>query len=131
MNINEFFNKINPNDLETIKSLRSIIKNNDKSVHEEIDKIMNIEPALVYKEKGYFKYGIVKTKNHFSLYSMVMYTNPSLNKKYKKLLIKAKFNKGCINFKNINDLSIAELENFITESSKYDFTNIMEKYKRR
>jgi hypothetical protein len=59
-----------------------------------------------------------------SLHLLPMYVSTILYEKYKGLLKEANFQKGCINFKNKDEIQLKIVENLITDCSKIDLRTI-------
>jgi len=105
MTVIDFLSKQTPENRLFLSEINDIIINADKTVTAEIGLMMGIE-MILYKAKGSFKYGLSITKNHFSLHLMPIYGSPTLHAKYANLLNKAKFQKGCINFKKAEEMPL-------------------------
>src|SRR5579859_4631019 len=88
-----------------LSSINAIILQEDKSVSQEVGPMMGKE-MILYKEKGYFKYGLASVKNHISIHIMPIYGGSPLHEKYQKLLPSVRFQKGCLNFKNAADVPL-------------------------
>lgn len=112
---------------EILSLLHKIILDNDSTITPEIGLMMGKE-MVIYKAKGLMKYALASVKSHMSLHVLPMYMNTSLFEKYKALLPKAKFQKGCINFEAAEALSLKFVENLITDCSSIDLVAIREKY---
>ena len=96
----------------------------------EIGKMMGTE-MILYKYKGIFKYGLSITKNHFSLHLMPIYGSPALHAKYAKRLSKAKFQKGCINFKNAEAMPLDIVRELLDDCAGIDLIALMEQFKKK
>lgn len=124
----EYINSLPEPQKNIVQQFRKIILDMDKGVEETFGKIMNIESALRYNQSGVFKYGFAVTKNYFTFHSMVMYANPILANDLKGKLKGVKFQKGCINFKNVEDFPLAEFKKHIEASAKIDFSPVIKHY---
>ena len=80
-----------------LSDIHSIILEQDKTVVAEISPMMGKE-MIIYKSRGVMKYGLAGVKNYMSLHMLPVYASKPLYEKYKSLLDKASFQKGCINF---------------------------------
>ena len=101
MTISEFISNQPEDRLELLFQLHEIIIENDKTIIPVIAPMMGKE-MIIYNAPGTFKYGLSSVKNYMSLHVLPMYGSPVVYEKYKALLNKANFQKGCINFKNIH-----------------------------
>lgn len=111
---------------EVISKLRELILKSDPLVREVVGGMMGKE-MLVYMQGDVFKYALSSVKQHMSFHSMVMYGSSlrfggsGLREKFEKLLPKAKFQKGCINFKNALQMPMDTAEKFIKEMAKVEY----------
>jgi hypothetical protein len=99
----------------------------DKSVQAEVETMMGKE-MIVYKGKGLMKYGLSSVKNYMSLHVMPIYGSNTLYSKYKALLNKANFQKGCINFDNEDKMPLEIVKQLIVDSSTLNLVKIKEDY---
>ena len=83
---------------------------------------------IIYNAQGSFKYGLSSVKNYMSLHVLPMYGLTILYEKYKGLLKEAIFQKGCINFKNKNEMSLKIVKDLIAECLKIDLRALRENY---
>ena len=67
-------------------------------------------------------------KKHMSLHLLPIYSNPTLHSKYKELLPKAKFQKGCINFTSEEEVPIKILKSLLKECAKINLLKVREEY---
>jgi hypothetical protein len=73
------------------------------------------------------KYALSSVKDHLSFHSMVMYGSSlrfggsGLREAYEKLLPKAKFQKGCVNFKSEAELPLDVAEQFIADMASVEY----------
>jgi hypothetical protein len=95
---------------EVISKMREMILKSDPLVREVVAGVMGRD-ALVFLQGDVMKYALSSVKNYMSFYTMVMYATKGMKEKFTKLLPKAKFQKGCINFKDIVQmpLDVAEI----------------------
>ena len=128
MTVTDFLSKQTPENRLILSEINDIIINADKTVTAEIGLMMRIE-MILYKAKGSFKYGLSITKNHFSLHLMPIYGSPILHAKYANLLNKAKFQKGCINFKTPEEMPLDIVRELLNDCAKIDLIALMEMYK--
>ena len=112
-----------------LTELHDIIIQNDKTVTPVIAPIMGKE-MIIYNAPGIFKYGLASVKNYMSLHVLPMYGSPILYEKYKALLKDAAFQKGCINFKNKDEMPLNIVKKLIVDCSKIDLLAIREEYLR-
>ena len=128
MTVADFLSKQTPENSLILSEIHDIIINEDKTVNAEIGLMMGIE-MIIYKAKGSFKYGLAITKNHFSLHLMPIYGSPTLHARYANLLNKAKFQKGCINFKTAEEMPLDIVRELLNDCAKIDLIQLMEMYK--
>ncbi len=126
----DFLTKLAPERKFILSAIHEIILNKDKNVKAEVDKMMGKE-MIIYKASGVFKYGLSDAKNYMSLHLMPIYGSASLHSKYEKLLDKAKFQKGCINFKNDKEMPLAILKNLISDCAKIDLVALYKNMKEK
>ena len=74
------------------------------------------------------KYGLASVKNYMSLHILPIYGSTILHSKYKALLHKANFQKGCINFINESDMPINIIKALIVDCSNIDLLKMKEEY---
>ncbi|MDB5115935.1 MAG: hypothetical protein JWQ79_1427 [Mucilaginibacter sp.] len=115
---------------DILTAIHEAISANDPSVIPVVKPMMGKE-MILYEERCYMKYGLASTKNYMSLHCLPMYMNPSLHAKYASLLPAAKFQKGCINFMDGQDLPIVVLAELIAECSSIDIAAMLENRKRK
>ena len=127
MPISKFISKQPPERQKILREIHEIIVQADKSVKPEIELMMRKE-MIVYKASGIFKYGLSSVKNYMSLHAMPIYGSPVLYSRYKNILQKAKFQKGCINFINEEDMPLDIVTQLIKDCSKIDLLKIKEDY---
>jgi len=107
--------------------IHEIIIGNDKSVKAEIGSMMG-KVMIIYKGKGVMKYGLASVKNYMSLHILPIYGSTILHAKYKTLLHKANFQKGCINFINEIDMPVEIIKQLIVDCSSIDLLRMKEEY---
>ena len=127
MPISKFISNQPPERQKFLKEIHEIIIQGDKSVTAEVGLMMGKE-MIVYKTPGIFKYGLSSVKNYMSLHAMPIYGSPVLYSRYKNILQKAKFQKGCINFINEEDMPLDIVTQLIKDCSKIDLLKIKEDY---
>lgn len=110
-----------------LNEIHKIIVKFDKSVSAAVESMMGKE-MIVYKAPGIFKYGLSSVKNYMSLHVMPIYGSSILYSKYKSLLSKANFQKGCINFKNVEEMPLEIVEQLIVDCSKVDLQKMKEEF---
>ena len=86
---------------------------------------------ILYKEKGYFKYGLASVKNHISIHIMPIYGGSPLHEKYQKLLPSVRFQKGCLNFKNAADVPLQTISHLFADCAKVSIAAMMEKREKK
>ncbi len=110
-----------------LTKIHEAILENDKSVEAIVEPMMRIE-MIIYKAKGSMKYGLASVKNHLSLHLLPIYGSQLLHAKYKALLPNANFQKGCINFKNEDEMPIDIVKQLICDCAPIDLVKIREDY---
>lgn len=86
---------------------------------------------IIYKANKVFKYGLASVKDYMSLHVLPMYGSQVIYGRYSRLLDKAKFQKGCINFKIAAEMPLPIVEGLIKDCEPIDLTAIMEELKNR
>ncbi|NAS31955.1 hypothetical protein GTQ40_13290 [Flavobacteriaceae bacterium R38] len=124
-----FLVKLSEEEKDIINTMRKIILETDLKVKERVGDIMSSKNCFLYEEDGVFKYGLAKTKNHFTFHSMVMYANPPVHKFIVENSKSLKIQKGCINFNTSNEFPLELFKEFLTISAKTDFTPVINHYK--
>jgi len=110
-----------------LTDIHLIIVQEDKTVVPIVEPMMAKE-MIVYKGKGFMKYGLASVKNYMSLHVMPIYGSKILFTKYQALLNKAKFQKGCINFYTEDEMPLEIVRQLFADSSKIDLLKIREDY---
>ena len=128
MEIEQYISTLSQTEQQAISQFRKVILENDKVVSESFGKFMSNPNAINYNEQGVFKYGLTVAKNYISFHSLVMYSNPQLMDELKLKLPKAKFQKGCINFKSLDEFPESVLIDHMQISSKIDFSPVINRY---
>ena len=125
----EYLGSLEANEKEVLEQFSKVILQQDKSVVETVGRIMGPAPTLNFNEQDVFKYGLAVTSKHISFHSLVMYSNPALMEELKTKLTKVKFQKGCINFKSLEDFPLAVFKEHMKASAKVDFSPMIQHYK--
>jgi hypothetical protein len=110
-----------------LTEIHHIIISEDKTVTATDEPMMKQE-MIVYKAAGFFKYGLASMKNYMSLHVMPIYGSQPLHNKYKYLLDKANFQKGCINFKTEGEMPLGIVKQLISDCAKIDLKKMKEEY---
>lgn len=129
MDKQEYLDTLTETERKVLEQFGKVILQHDKSVLESVGRIMGPNPTLNYNEQDVFKYGLAVTKSHISFHSLVMYSNPALMDDLKAKLDKVKFQKGCINFKSLDDFPLAVFKEHMKASAKVDFSGMIRHYK--
>ncbi|MBS1492951.1 MAG: TfoX/Sxy family protein [Bacteroidetes bacterium] len=114
-------------DVDVLEKLGKIISKNDKNVKMGEGKIMGTK-GFVFNQLGVFKYGVAKTKSGYTFHSMAIYANPELYADLKSKLKKAKFQKGCVNFKSLEDFPLSVFDKHMIKAAKFDYSKVIEHY---
>ena len=112
-----------------LSDIHTIIMNNDTTVTAVVDKMMGKE-MIIYNEKSMMKYALAGVKNYMSLHVLPMYMSKTIFPKYQKLLPRASFQKGCINFESAEAMPLDEVARLIKDSSVVDLSKIRENYQK-
>ncbi len=126
MSISAFISKQPLERQELLSQLHEIIIQKDKTVTAVVAPMMGKE-MIIYNAPGIFKYGLSSVKNYMSLHVLPIYGSTTLYEKYKGLLKEANFQKGCINFKNKDEMPLNIVKDLIADCSKIDLLAIREK----
>jgi hypothetical protein len=110
-----------------LNDIHSIIMTTDKTVTPVVEPMMAKE-MIIYKANGSMKYGLASVKNHMSLHLLPMYMTPKIYDKYKALLPKANFQKGCINFVSDDDMPLNIVQQLIADCAVVDLAKIRADY---
>jgi hypothetical protein len=127
MTIAEHLEKKEPGRQPLMKALHEAILKNDPGVEAVVGSMMGKE-MILYNQRGGFKYGLAAPKDYMSLHVLPMYMNDPLYNKYVALLPKAKFQKGCINFKNAEEMPVEIAAQLIAACAPIDLIKIREEY---
>jgi hypothetical protein len=127
MDIKDYILKQPPARQNILTSIHRTIVVEDKSVTAQVQTMMGKE-MIVYKGKGQMKYGLASVKNYMSFHVMPIYGSIKLHTKYKALLNKAKFQKGCINFETDDQMPMDIVKQLIVDCSPLDLAKIKEVY---
>jgi hypothetical protein len=110
-----------------LQRIHETVIETDISVEAIVEPMMGNE-MIVYKCKGMMKYGLASMKNYMTLHVLPIYGSKSLFTKYKSLLDRASFQKGCINFNNEDEMPMDIVLMLINDCSKIDLLKIREDY---
>jgi hypothetical protein len=127
MLISEFISNQPEERQKLLSQLHEIIIQKDKTVTPVIAPMMG-KVMIIYNAPGSFKYGLSSVKNYMSLHVLPMYGSTILYNKYKVLLKEANFQKGCINFKNKDEMPLKIVKDLIADCSKIDLRALRENY---
>jgi len=125
MSILPFLSKQTSERKQILSAIHKIIVAGDKNAKAEIGTMMGKE-MILYKTSEVFKYGLSSVKSHMSLHAMPIYGSGKLHSKYAKLLNQAKLQKGCINFKNSEEMPLDIVRQLIDDCAKVDLVAIRE-----
>jgi hypothetical protein len=125
MSITEFINGAPGERQAILTALHEAIIANDPTVTPVVKPMMG-KDMILYEERCYMKYGLASAKQHMSLHCLPMYMTPALFPKFEKLLPDAKFQKGCINFKDETEMPLAAIAEIITTCSAINIAEVLE-----
>jgi hypothetical protein len=114
---------------DILSKLHEIIIATDKTIVPEIGTMMGKE-MIIYKAANVFKYGLASVKDYMSLHVLPMYGSPVIYGKYSQLLNKAKFQKGCINFKTAEEMPLPIVRELLKHCAPIDLAMIMAELKK-
>ena len=117
MSITEFLNSQETERKKLLTDIHKIILETNKNVKPRMGDMMGKE-MIIYEIEGAFTYALASVKDYMSLHNIIMYGHAPLYSKYSKLLAKAKFQKGCINFKTAEQMPLDIVKEFMTDSAK-------------
>ena len=106
--------------------IHDIIINTDASIVAKVGTMM-AKQMIIYEDRKVFKYGLASVKDYMSLHVLPMYGSPVIYGKYSKLLDKAKFQKGCINFKTADVMPLPIVKELIADCAPVDLVAMIEK----
>ncbi|CAN5384154.1 hypothetical protein BH09BAC6_BH09BAC6_04730 [soil metagenome] len=127
MPISNFINQQDSERAPLMQAIHDTITKNDTTVEATIGSMMGKE-MILYKDRGFFKYGLASVKDYMSLHVLPIYGHAPLHAKYLKLLPEAKFQKGCINFKNETEMPVEVVGQLIADCAPIDLLAMREKY---
>ncbi|MGP8217762.1 MAG: hypothetical protein ACLQQ4_19510 [Bacteroidia bacterium] len=110
-------NKQEPERKKLLSAIHNTIIETNKNVKPKIGGMMGKE-MIIYESDGAFTYALSSVKTHMSLHNMIIYGNKDIHSKYSKLFHKAKFQKGCINFKNAEQMPLDIVREFMADCAK-------------
>ena len=105
MSITEYLNTQEPERKKLMTNIHKIILETNSTVKARVGEMMGKE-MIMYEIGGAFIYALASVKSHMSLHNMIIYGHPPVYSKYSKLFAKTKFQKGCINFKNAEQMPL-------------------------
>lgn len=95
-----------------ITKLAAVIEKNDCDLVKSVQKMMHSD-AIMYSQQDIMKYAITCHNKHISLHLMPIYCYAELHDKYKQLIKTGRFQKGCVNFSDIDDMPYEEIGKMI------------------
>ena len=125
------FISIQPNERKALLTkIHEIILDEDKTVEAVVKQMMGKE-MIIYKADNVFKYGLASVKDYMSLHVLPMYGSPVIYSKYNQLLNKAKFQKGCINFKTGEEMPLPIVKELFKDCAPINLAAIMAELKKK
>jgi len=128
MHIDEYLDQQPAERKQVLQQIHNIIVSHDAAVSAITGPVMG-KSGIIYNDRGVFKYALASVKGHITLHAMPIYASPALHHKYVALLPDAKFQKGCINFKDGAEIPMDIVSQLITDCAAVDMAAIMEKYR--
>jgi hypothetical protein len=120
----EYLSMQEPQRSKLLEAIHEIIIESDKTVVVKVNLMSKIH-MIQYFAAGIFKYGLANTRNYMSLHLMPIYGVEKLHTKYRELLPRAKFQKGCINFKSADEMPLDIVRQLLEDCAKIDLMTIM------
>lgn len=130
MSIVDFLKKQDPSRIKVLSDIHELILRTDVSVKAEMGSMMGKE-MIIYKESGMFKYGLACGKDYMTLHVMAIYASSPLHEHYRKLLEKAKFQKGCINFKTSMDMPLDVVGRLLGDSAAVNMKTLYDQFRNK
>lgn len=128
----DFFEKLNTQDANFLRPYAELIREKDSGLEVKVQPVMSVALGLNFLQEGVMKYALTRTQQHFSFHTMVMYAFPEVKALTENLLegTKAKIQKGCINFRNTEELPINIFNEIIDISVQQPFETVVAHYQR-
>lgn len=120
MKAEKYLDMFEPERNKVLGEMRTLLLKHDSKVNEVVGEMMG-KQMLIYNCGGHFKYALAATKTGMTFHSLVMYGSPELHAKYVKLLPKAKFQKGCINFTKPEQMPLDVVNEMMKDFAKCEF----------
>ncbi|HEV9038388.1 MAG TPA: hypothetical protein VGQ51_17250 [Puia sp.] len=130
MTATDYISGQDPARRKVLSDIHSIILKEDSTVAAEVGLMMGKE-MILYKERGYFKYGLSSVKSYMSMHVMPIYGGSPLHARYQKLLPQAEFQKGCINFRNEAEVPPDVLQRLFADCANVSIAALLEKRTRK
>jgi len=111
---------------DTLTRIHAIILQEDETITPEVGTMMGKE-MILYKEKGYFKYGLASVASYITMHIMPIYGGSPLHAKYQALLPGMKIQKGCINFKADKEAPFEIIRQLFAECGKVSMAAMLER----
>ncbi len=127
MDVKDYISKQPADRQNILTQINRIILEEDKTVIASVEPMMGKE-MIIYKGRGMMKYGLSSVKNYMSLHVLPIYGSTTLHSKYKTLLHKASFQKGCINFENEDQMPSDIVKQLFVDCSTLDLAKMREEY---
>jgi hypothetical protein len=126
----QFLASLDPTRKELLSAMHKLILQTNTRVKAEVGEMMG-KQMLIYKDRGIFTYALSSVKSHMSLHLMPIYGCAPLHQKHSKLLNKAKFQKGCVNFKSAEEMPLDLTKNLLIDCSAVDMVELMMKFRKK
>jgi len=131
MTAKEYLDKQEPARKKLMSAIHKIILDTNKNVVPSVDKMMGVE-MIQYKYEGdIFLYALASNKDYMSLHLMPMYGYKPIHDKYSKLLNKAKFQKGCLNFADAEAMPLNIVKDLLHACASIDMSPFFEHYRKQ
>jgi hypothetical protein len=130
MTVDEYIHNQKPERQQLLSAIHHLILKTNKKVEASVGKMMKTE-MIIYKLNNRFEYGLASQKNYMSLHAMPIYVEKSIHAKYSGLLSNAKFQKGCINFIDAEEMPLDVTEKLLADCAKIDWEEVLKKYRKQ
>lgn len=103
---------------------------NDPSITPVVKPMMG-KDMILFEDHGYMKYGLADTKKYMSLHCLPIYMDKGLHAKYEALLPAAQFQKGCINFTDVEQMPLETVTALIMDCALINMKEMLENRKKK
>ncbi len=119
----EYIAEQEPARKQLLTDIHALLLQHDKTIVPVVAPMMG-KDMIIYKSNGMMKYALAAVKKYMSLHVLPMYMAPVIYDKYKTLLPKANFQKGCINFSGAAEVPLPVIRQLIEACAGIDLIKI-------